>query len=83
MSSLHYIVRVEEHVNQPLRGRAGDRYESPPHDLSAARALIGMLLDRSASDLAGHGPWQRAIAGGQRIVTLDVADRLFDPDPAD
>jgi hypothetical protein len=73
---LGYIVEVTDRRSQPLTGRTDARYVSPPQDRSAAIELIRLVLGRD--EVAGDGPWQAVIAGGQRTVTLLLSDRLFD-----
>ncbi len=38
-----------------------------------------MLLDFPGHPIEGEGPWRRAVPGGERVVSLVLADRLFDP----
>jgi len=63
------IVEVAERFTTALSGRADRSYLAPAQPASQARALAGLLLDRSQA-LEGSGPWQRAIAGGTRTVRL-------------
>jgi hypothetical protein len=60
------------------RGDITRSYRSPPHERAAdARSLAAIILGRSV--LIGDGPWQEAIAGGQRTVTIQHTSngRLF------
>jgi hypothetical protein len=69
----HYHVVVEDKFSPGLTGRHDRRYVSPPQDREDALTLAALLLD-SGDDLEGEGPWQRAIAGGRRTVSLREAE---------
>ncbi len=79
MSTLHYVVEVSERRNAQLTGGSGGSYRSPPHSLEHAHQLVAVLLDFPDFPIQGQGPWRRAVPGGERVVTLVLADRLFDP----
>jgi hypothetical protein len=81
MTDVSYIVQLEERRSTQLTGRPGLSYQSPPHALEHAHQLASALLDCPPEQIHGEGPWSRAIAGGERTVTILVADRLFDPGP--
>jgi len=72
-----YIVSVEDRLSERMTGHAGTTYESPPHSLEHAHALVRMLLDAPSRPIEGEGPWRRARAGGERVVWLTLADQLF------
>jgi len=60
-----WVVSVSERRNDIARS-----YHSPPHETVAdARALAAIILGRSL--VVGDGPWQEAIAGGRRTVTVE------------
>jgi hypothetical protein len=63
-----YRVLVTDQVAHDLVGGDGRRYESPPQPEQQARSLVAVLV--GAEDGDHHGPWRRAIAGGQRIIEL-------------
>jgi hypothetical protein len=63
-------VIVEDLVDERLAGHGGCRYSAPPQPIAEARDLVRLVLGRDAAP-ADRGPWRRAIAGGQRVVTLD------------
>ncbi len=63
------IVEVQERFTQALSGRDDRFYSAPPQPRADARLLAALLLDRGQT-LEGDGPWQRAIAGGVRVVVL-------------
>ena len=66
------VVQVEDRFTAALSGRADREYLSPPQSLEEARKLAALLLD-SGRDLDGDGPWQRALAGGRRVVSIREA----------
>lgn len=67
------VVEVEDRFTAALSGREDRDYRSPPQPRSQARALAALLLD-SAAGLDGDGPWQRALAGGRRVVRIRDSD---------
>jgi hypothetical protein len=67
-----FVVEVSDRFSPGLTGRHDRDYRSPPQPRADALALAGFLVD-AAEPLEGDGPWQRAIAGGRRIVTLAAA----------
>ena len=79
MSTLHYVVEVSDRRNAQLTGSAGGTYRSPAHSLEHAHELVAVLLDFPGYEIEGEGPWRRAVPGGERVVSLVLADRLFDP----
>ncbi len=79
MSALNYVVEVEDRRNAQLTGSTGGTYRSPAHSLAHAHQLVAVLLDFPGFPIEGEGPWRRAVPGGERVVTLVPADRLFDP----
>lgn len=63
-------VIVTESRCPALASSEGDRrYVSPPQSERQARALIALLADQDVS--AHSGPWQRAVAGGRRVIWLE------------
>jgi hypothetical protein len=59
-----WVVSVSECCNDVAR-----TYHSPPHGNAAdARVLAAMILGRP--QVTGEGPWQEAIAGGRRTVSV-------------
>jgi len=66
------VVVVEESVSEPLAGRAGCPYVSPPQPREQAMALVALLLG-TASPREGE-TWTRAIAGGRRRIALRPPD---------
>jgi hypothetical protein len=64
------VVTVEDRVDEGLAGHGGCRYMAPPQPMARARDLVRLMFGRGVGP-ADHGPWRRAIAGGQRIVRLD------------
>lgn len=69
-----FLVEVAERFSPGLTGRADRTYCSPPQSREHALLLAALLLD-AAGPLDGDGPWQRAIAGGRRIVRLRAAEQ--------
>jgi hypothetical protein len=63
------VVEVFEQFSHGLTGRTDRRYRSPPQLREHALALAALLLDASGVP-DGDGPWQRAVAGGRRVVSL-------------
>ena len=63
------VVEVAEHFSPGLTGRTDRAYVSPPQPRERALVLAALLTD-AAGPLDGDAPWQRAIAGGRRIVRL-------------
>jgi len=74
---LTYLVQVSDSVNERLAGHTGCKYTSPPHTHEQALQLVRLLLGGPQQLPNTGGPWHIAIAGGQRTVTLVLADRLF------
>ncbi len=74
---LAYVVEVTDRVDKRLAGHAGGSYTSPPHSREQALALVRVLLGCPGRLPDTDGPWQLAIAGGQRKIGLLLADRLF------
>jgi hypothetical protein len=79
VSTLHYVVEVSDRRNAQLTGGTGGTYRSPPHTLDHAHELVAVLLDFPGGPIQGEGPWRRAVPGGERVVSLVLADTLFDP----
>lgn len=67
------IVEVAERFSPGLTGRSDRTYSSPPQPRERALLLAALLID-AAGPLDGDGPWQRAIAGGRRVVRLRATD---------
>ena len=67
-----FIVEVADRFSPGLTGRHDRDYASPPQPRADALALAGFLVD-AAQPLEGDGPWQRALAGGRRVVRLEPA----------
>jgi hypothetical protein len=65
----HFLVEVADRFTPGLSGRSDRDYRSPPQSRDAALALVTLLLD-AATTPPGDGPWQRALAGGRRTVSL-------------
>jgi hypothetical protein len=66
------VVEVAERFSAGLTGRSDRAYSSPPQSREKALLLAALLVD-AAAPLEGDGPWQRALAGGRRIVRLAAA----------
>jgi hypothetical protein len=66
-----YVVTVTDHLIPALVGHAGCHYQSPPQHEQLARMLVRVLLG-SARTPTSAGPWERALAGGRRYITLDA-----------
>ena len=66
-----YVVEVEDRFTAGLTGRQDRTYRSPPQRMEEARTLAALLLDAGETP-QGPGPWQRAVAGGRRVVRLEV-----------
>jgi hypothetical protein len=66
------VVEVAERFSPGLTGRSDRSYTSPPQPRERALVLVALLID-AAGPLEGDGPWQRAIAGGRRIVRISPA----------
>ena len=66
------VVEVAERFSPGLTGRSDRSYTSPPQPRERALVLAALLLD-AAGPLEGDGPWQRALAGGRRIVRISPA----------
>ena len=64
-----FVVEVAERFSPGLTGRTDRDYASPPQPRDHALMLAALLID-AAGPLEGDGPWQRAIAGGRRVVRL-------------
>jgi len=71
---MSYRVIVTDYLLPALVGQAGSHYESPPPEDRDARALVRLLLGRSALP-DGAGPWQQALPGGRRTVWLEPTDQ--------
>lgn len=67
-----FVVAVADRFSPGLTGRTDRAYESPPQSRDDALALAALLLD-AGDPLVGDGPWQRALAGGRRTVTVRAA----------
>jgi len=67
------VLEVIERYTAALSGRTDREYAAPLQPRSEAAALAALLLDRDHLP-EGDGPWQRAIAGGVRIVSLRQID---------
>ena len=67
------VVEVAEQFSPGLTGRSDRSYASPPQPRDRALLLAALLVD-AAGPLEGDGPWQRALAGGRRIVRLVPRD---------
>jgi hypothetical protein len=66
------VVEVAERFSAGLTGRPDRAYASPPQSREKALVLAALLID-AAGPLEGDGPWQRALAGGRRVVRLALA----------
>ena len=66
------VVEVAERFSPGLTGRSDRSYTSPPQPRERALVLVALLID-AAGPLEGDGPWQRAIAGGRRVVRISPA----------
>ena len=64
-----FVVHVSDRFSPGLTGRHDRDYASPPQPRDDALQLAGFLVD-AAGALEGEGPWQRALAGGRRTVSL-------------
>jgi hypothetical protein len=64
-----FTVEVQDRFSPGLTGRHDRVYHSPAQPRDEALTLAALLLD-AGQDLEGHGPWQRALAGGRRTVRL-------------
>ena len=71
MTQAHYVVHVEDEVDERLAGHRGCSYTSLPQPAPAALELVRALSKCRAS--AGEGSWRMAIAGGRRTITLAAA----------
>lgn len=71
MSGL-YVVAVRERIHADLAGHGCRDYTSPPQPRHQALALAQLLLGATTppSTPEGTGRWTRAVAGGQRTVTV-------------
>jgi len=67
------IVTVEDRVNERLAAERAGRYTAPAQPMADAWTLVRLLLG-AATIPGGRGPWRRAIAGGQRVITMRVAE---------
>jgi hypothetical protein len=67
------VVTVEDRVDERLAAQGARRYTAPAQPIADARTLVRLLLG-GATIPAGRGPWRRAIAGGQRVITMRVAE---------
>ncbi len=68
MTQSHYVVHVEDEVDERLAGHRGCSYTSPPQPAPAALELVRALS--KCREPAGEGPWRMAIAGGRRTIAL-------------
>ena len=68
-----YVVRVMDHIDGRIAGHDGRRYESPPASRDSALALIALLLGGDPPPVNGGGAWTRAVPGGRRTITLELA----------
>jgi hypothetical protein len=66
------VVEVTERFSAGLTGRSDRAYVSPPQPRERALVLAALLVD-AAGPLEGDGPWQRALAGGRRVVRIAPA----------
>jgi hypothetical protein len=64
-----YAVLVQEHVSDVLTGHRDHQYASPPQPLESALVLAALL---GAGKLTDVGQAKVAIAGGRRIVTIEL-----------
>ena len=64
-----FVVEANDRFTPGLSGRPDRDYASPPQPRDAALTLAALLLDAGAEP-SGNGPWQRALAGGRRVVKL-------------
>ena len=71
MASTHYVVHVSDQVDERLTSHHGCSYTSPPQPAATARELVRALS--ACHEPPGEGPWQLAIAGGRRTITLTAA----------
>jgi hypothetical protein len=67
-----YVVRVHDRVDAEIAGHRGASYASPPQPRDDALALIALLVGATTA-ANGAAVWTRAIAGGQRTITLAPA----------
>jgi hypothetical protein len=70
-ASAHYVVHVVDEVDERLAGHYGCSYTSPPQPADAALELVRAL--GGCTQRAERGPWQMAVAGGRRTITVVVA----------
>jgi hypothetical protein len=73
-----YTVSVRDAVNTELAEHTGRAYVSPPQAREQALALVALLVGGSAVAPTGDGRWTRAIAGGQRTITLASVETATD-----
>ena len=67
-ASAHYVVHVVDEVDERLAGHYGCSWPQPADAaLELVRALGG------CTQRAERGPWQMAVAGGRRTITVVVA----------
>jgi len=71
-----YAVRVQDRVDARIAGNNGCAYVSPPAPRDSARALVGLLLGGDPQVVEGGAAWTRAVPGGQRTITLELAPAL-------
>jgi hypothetical protein len=74
-----YTVSVRDAVNTELAEHEGGAYVSPPQAREQALALVALLVGGSVAAPTGSGTWTRAIAGGQRTITLAAAGTATEP----
>ena len=68
------VVHVEEAISPALAGHEGVVYESPPLPRTEALALVRVLIGGDCQN-RGRDSWRCPIAGGQRTITLEPAER--------
>jgi len=68
------VVHVEESISPVLAGHEGVVYESPPLPRTEALALVRVLIGGDCQN-RGRDSWRCPIAGGQRTITLEPAER--------
>jgi hypothetical protein len=68
-----FVVRVSDNCYEPLAGRDGGSYQSPPQPLADARALVALLIGRNHHEQIEEGEIAVPIAGGRRTISLEAA----------
>jgi hypothetical protein len=78
-SCREYVVSVHDTVEPELAEHTGAAYTSPRQSAEQALALLALLLGAAPPIANGRVRWTRAIAGGQRTITLTPVDDTTEP----